>query len=141
MDYRNEIKDKCFNFKLKRSCRIVTRFMDNILRDYGIKITQFHIISIIENNTKCKLTILSNILGMDRTTFGRAMQVLIENGFIDFIREKRDKRIKELYLTTKGKDIFIKIYPIWENINNKLIDLLKNKNMFEIEEKDLEEII
>lgn len=49
---------------------------------------------------------LSNLIKVDRTTIARAVKKLEKNGFIERKSDTTNKKIKRLYVTQKGKEIY-----------------------------------
>lgn len=49
---------------------------------------------------------LSNLIKVDRTTIARAVKNLEKNGFIERKSDPTNKKIKRLYVTQKGKEIY-----------------------------------
>ena len=49
---------------------------------------------------------LSNLIKVDRTTIARAFKKLEKNGFIERKSDPTNKKIKRLYVTQKGKEIY-----------------------------------
>lgn len=49
---------------------------------------------------------LSNLIKVDRTTIARAVKKLEKNGFIERKSDPTNKKIKRLYVTQKGKEIY-----------------------------------
>ncbi len=49
---------------------------------------------------------LSNLIKVDRTTIARAVKKLEKSGFIERKSDPTNKKIKRLYVTQKGKEIY-----------------------------------
>ena len=49
---------------------------------------------------------LSNLIKVDRTTIARAVKKLEKNGFTERKSDPTNKKIKRLYVTQKGKEIY-----------------------------------
>jgi DNA-binding MarR family transcriptional regulator len=49
---------------------------------------------------------LSNLIKVDRTTIARAVKKLEANGLIERRRDPDNKKIKHLYVTAKGKQVY-----------------------------------
>lgn len=137
MDYK-EVISKCINFKIKKSSRIITRFIDKRLQGFEIKITQYHLLAAIgQYGNEKNLTEISNLIGSDRTTITRNLQPLIKAGLIKCWKSDDDKRLYRFCLTDKGEQIFDEAFKVWKETNLYLSNYLKTKNLFSISEEDL----
>lgn len=75
------------------------------LADTDIKSGQQDFLLIISLNEGISQTELSNILFVGKPTTAKAVNNLINSGYITRERDEKDKRIYRLYLTEKGKEI------------------------------------
>lgn len=75
------------------------------LADTDIKSGQQDFLLIISLNEGISQTELSNILFIGKPTTAKAINNLINSGYITRIRDEKDKRYYRLYLTEKGKEI------------------------------------
>lgn len=136
MDHENVIST-CVLLKIRKSSRIITRIMDNILQDYNIRVTQFQILAMIGANKDEIMYNLAPMMGKERTTLSRGILLLKMRGFVEVTPRVDDRRCVAIRLTKQGEDIFNEIYPIWDRYNLKLERLMKNKSLFTLGEQEL----
>ena len=104
--------------------------MTNIKRDKSTKRSIYVLTRICEKQGINQID-LSNLLKVDKTTTTKAIQKLIEAGYIDKKRDDIDKRMYRLYPKEKALEIYTFII---EEENRNIEGCLKN---FSIEEKEL----
>ncbi|QDP39612.1 MarR family winged helix-turn-helix transcriptional regulator [Radiobacillus deserti] len=68
-----------------------------------VSLVQSHILYEIDKNHSPSVQTISNILGMDITTFSRQIQSLVKMGLVKKTPLPEDRRVHILTLTTEGK--------------------------------------
>ena len=113
----------------------------NILRSIAYKL------NLTLSQVQCLLTIpfdsinmttLSRQLGIDNSTLTRNLEKMAKKGFIQKVQDDFDKRNTHISLTKEGKQTLFEIESHLEDISQKLLIEIKNKdrqNIFEILEK------
>lgn len=105
--------------------RCVQSINDIKLKEINLQKGQMVFVTRICENPGINLIDLSNILKVDKTTTTKAIQKLIEAGYIDKVRDEDDKRIWRLHPKEKA----LGVYPILVEVENINIDsCLKNFN-------------
>lgn len=64
---------------------------------------------------------LSNLIKVDRTTIARAVKKLEKNGFIERKSDPTNRKIKRLYVTEKGKQVYSIIIRENQYSNNEAL--------------------
>jgi DNA-binding MarR family transcriptional regulator len=67
------------------------------------------------------LTRLAVLMAMDRTTLTRNLRPLERGGFIT-IELGRDRRARQVVLTTRGQQLLTKAAPLWEHIQARVAE-------------------
>ena len=94
--------------------------LNNRLNSYGVGSGQYIFISAIYKNQGISQKDLTKLIKIDRATTAKALLKLEQNGYVDRIKDKDDKRYHKLYLTKKGIDFI----PILDEIQNDLTNIL-----------------
>lgn len=113
---------------LSRCIQIIN---DNKFKQFDLKKGQFIFLTRICENKGINQIDLSNILKVDKTTTTKAIQKLIEAGFVVKRRDITDKRMWRLYPEQKALDL----YPLIISEENKTISICYND--FKDEDKEL----
>lgn len=105
--------DPCINLELRKANRVISQRYDSYLQQCGLKTSQFSILKAIFHLKLTTNSQLQEILVLDQTTLSRALKPLISDGLIES-RVGKDKRNKELLLTSKGSALYQEATLQWE---------------------------
>jgi Transcriptional regulators len=98
--------------EILRSIGVIARSLDSIsnieFKKYDLTKGQYLYLVRIYENPGIIQEELSEMIKVDKTTIARALKKLEENGFIERQSDENNKKIKKLYVTKKGKEV----YPI-----------------------------
>ncbi len=106
-----KIKDKEFIMKeILREIGMIARALDSIsnieFKEYELTKGQYlYLVRICENPGIIQEK-LSEMIKVDRTTAARAIKKLEINGFIEKKEDESNKKIKKLFPTEKGKNVY-----------------------------------
>lgn len=98
--------------------RCVQSINDIKLKEVKLQKGQMIFVTRICENPGINHIDLSNILKVDKTTTTKAVQKLIEAGYIDKVRDEEDKRMWRLHPRQKALDV----YPMLVEVENKNIE-------------------
>ena len=107
-----EVGQTCVAFNLRRADRLISQIYDGMLREVGIKGTQFTLMVTMKAKQPVPLSALANQLDVDRTTLTRNLSVLEKSGMVTFERGE-DLRERRLSLTSKGEAALERAMPAW----------------------------
>jgi len=99
--------------------RCIQTVSDTRFRKYGLQKGQFIFITRICENEGINLIDLTQMLNVDKATTTKAVQKLIEAGFIEKKHDSTDKRMWNLY----PKQKLIELYPLIITEENKNIEI------------------
>jgi DNA-binding MarR family transcriptional regulator len=105
------VRNKEFNMKdILREIGMIARALDSIsnieFKDYDLTKGQYlYIVRICENPGIIQEK-LAEMIKVDRTTAARAIKKLEMNGFIEKKDDQYNKKIKKLFPTEKGKNVY-----------------------------------
>ena len=111
--------------------RCINSINDVKFKEINLQKGQFTFLTRICENHGINLIDLSNLLKVDKTTTTKAVQKLIEAGYIHKERDAVDKRIWRLYPMEKAQEVYAFII----DEENRSIEICLNN--FTSEEKDL----
>jgi DNA-binding MarR family transcriptional regulator len=93
-----------------------------MLEPSGLLVTQFSLLVGISISESPTITKLANEMIVDRTTLTRNLGILQRQGLVEIIESGNDKRIKNIIITNKGKEVLSKALPHWEKAQLKIIE-------------------
>jgi DNA-binding MarR family transcriptional regulator len=102
----------CLCLASRRAARTITRAFDHELRAFGIRSTQFSLLSLLELKGPQSIGDLAESLGADRTTLTRNLALLEKQSLIK-IRPGDDARARIVSIMPKGKSTVAHSFPAW----------------------------
>lgn len=84
----------CLCTQLRRASRGVTRRYDDALAAVGLGAAQFSLLRHVQRLGQPSISLLADAMGLDRSTLGRNLRVLEEQGLVQ-LGEGRDLRARE----------------------------------------------
>lgn len=115
-----EVRDRCLCLSARRAARRVARVFDEALKAHGITNGQFSLLMSLNRPAPPRLTDLTELLGMDRTTLTAAVKVLERRGLMRQVQDRQDRRAKRLILTGEGEAVLIAALPVWRETQGRI---------------------
>lgn len=109
----------CLCTKLRRAARSVTRIYDDALRDLGLNVAQYSLLSHLQRLEQPSISALAEAMGLDRSTLGRNLKVLEGEGLVQ-VGEGSDMRSRLVLLTDEGLARFQRGAVAWEEAQAQL---------------------
>jgi DNA-binding MarR family transcriptional regulator len=116
----------CYCATLRQAARALTSLYDELLRDTGLRITQFTLLQALSLAPGARITDLVDVLAMDQTTLTRTLAALQANGWVQ-VADRPSGREKCWELTDEGAQLFENAQPAWEHAQ-KLVQKQFGKN-------------
>ena len=110
---------ECYCLAARKRARELTRRYEAALRPYGLRATQFSVLAALAQTGPVPVSILADILGLERTTLTRVAGILERDDRVA-ISQGQDGRVRILDITATGKDILAEALPAWRRIQNKI---------------------
>lgn len=109
---------------IQRLSRIMKKLVWDKVKDYGLTATQGEILVHLLFNPKerRKVSIISEEFGISKPTVSRAINIIIDKGFLDKKVDEDERRSHILFLTPRGLDIAVKISAF----GNVIADIIRN---------------
>jgi DNA-binding MarR family transcriptional regulator len=114
----------CYCILLRQATRRITAAYDAALKDFGITITQYSLLSTIRRQQPVSLTELGRLLELDRSTVGRNVAGLERLGLVE-PTESSDQREFAVCLTEAGAEKLAAARPVWKDGLAALFDQLE----------------
>src|SRR5258708_10498759 len=110
---QNPSLQDCNCLAIRQAARHVSQFYDQLFAPVGLRATQFAILSRLRHDGPMTINALAAALVMDRTTLGRNILPLQRHGLIQAGASPKDRRRRELCLSTAGADKLIRPGELW----------------------------
>jgi DNA-binding MarR family transcriptional regulator len=114
----------CTCFKLRRATRRATQIYDRHLEPAGLRITQFGLLAQIQAADRLSMGELAERMGMDSSTLTRNLKPLESQGLVRVAADTADRRVRDVSLTPKGRDVFRRAAPKWREAQTQIDALL-----------------
>ncbi len=111
----------CTCATLRKAARTVTQVFDSALQETGLKAGQLSLLATLANQGEMPVTVLAEVLVVDRTTLTRNLKPLVRDGLVKTLEEE-DQRVRMVGLTNAGMKRFEEAYPLWVEVQSKLVD-------------------
>jgi DNA-binding MarR family transcriptional regulator len=102
----------CYALAARKKARYLTRLYDSRLAPAGLSVSQFTILSLLEEHGRLKLAALGEMLIMERTSLVRALRPLQTAGYV--VTETPDSgRAFDVLLSAAGLQKVAEAAPLW----------------------------
>jgi DNA-binding MarR family transcriptional regulator len=110
----------CACANLRRAARAASQIYDAELRGAGLTIAQFTLLQVLFRVGKVTQGGLAQILVLDSTTLTRTLRPLERQGWIRR-RPGKDRRERQIVLTSAGRSRFQRAVPAWNRAQELLL--------------------
>ncbi len=118
-----DIGRRCACFNLRRASRLITRRFDEAFRGFGLKATQLSVLMAIYHAPCQPLSKLASILGMDRTSLTRNLNILYDKGLV-LVEGSDDKRERRIGISPGGERLLEEVSPVWRKVQAEVEETL-----------------
>jgi DNA-binding MarR family transcriptional regulator len=109
----HEVRDACLCLHVQRAARALARRFDEVFRPLDLTHGQFSLLTSLNRPEPPSIGSVAALLAMDRTTLTANLKPLERRGLIKVSVDKDDKRSRRLTITTAGRALLAKAYPLW----------------------------
>jgi len=119
----------CTCLRLRKTTRRVTQLFDRCLDPVGITSSQFGLLvnlAVLRTRGSDALPIraLAERTDLDPTTLSRSLRPLLERGFLVFVANPVDKRVRAVQITDAGHAKLVESLPYWRHAQARLDEAL-----------------
>jgi DNA-binding MarR family transcriptional regulator len=112
------VRDCCLCLHVQRAARVLARRFDDALRPFGLTNGQFSLLMSLNRPEPPPMGPVASLLAMDRTTLTAALKPLERRGLVKLSQDPADRRSRILRLTSQGKDLLVRAFPVWEQTHH-----------------------
>ncbi len=118
----------CVCANIRRTDRVVTQFYDEMLAPSGLSAPQFGLLSTLASVAPITINGLAEVLGIDRTTLTRNLDVLMKQHLVQS-REGKDRRIRLVLPTREGEEALKIAMPLWQEAQSRIERVLGSERL------------
>ena len=119
----HQVRDACLCLHVQRAARALGRRFDEALRPLELTHGQFSLLVSLNRPEPPTLGSVATLLAMDRTTLTANLKPLERRKLVKVAVDKQDKRSRRLTITTAGRALLNKAFPVWQQTHTE-VDLL-----------------
>jgi DNA-binding MarR family transcriptional regulator len=109
----------CMCGSFRRTSRALTQLYEQALHPLGLRATQLTILQVLSLAGEVSQGQLGEMLAMDSTSLTRTLAIMVRQGWIAERRGK-DRRERQLRLSSAGEAQLNRALPVWEKIQSRL---------------------
>jgi len=114
--------DRSVGFLLNRAARSMKRTLEARLASYGITASQYVLLAILAKKDGLSQTQLGNRLSFDNPTVTGVVDRMERDGLVERRRTPRDRRVINIFLTQKARDVLSELQEIADDVNNRALE-------------------
>ncbi|AEX84584.1 MarR family transcriptional regulator [Marinitoga sp. 1135] len=115
-NFEKIIRDICFKVKVEGR---------KIIKNSDISPAQFDLLQILYFRGPKRVTDISLILGITKSTTTGLINRLEASGYLEKVKDKRDKRVTTITITEKGKNVIDEVIKARVEFMQKVLDKMK----------------
>jgi DNA-binding MarR family transcriptional regulator len=116
----HEVRDACLCLHVQRAARALGRRLDVALRPLELTHGQFSLLISLNRPEPPTLGSVASLLAMDRTTLTANLKPLERRRLVRVSVDKEDKRSRRLVITSTGRALLNKAYPVWKQTHAEI---------------------
>jgi DNA-binding MarR family transcriptional regulator len=109
----HQVRDSCLCLHVQRAARALARRFDDVFRPFDLTHGQFSLLMSLNRPEPPSIGSVAALLAMDRTTLTAALKPLERRKLVKVSVDKEDKRSRKLTITSLGRALLTKSFPVW----------------------------
>lgn len=102
---------------------------DRELAPLRITRSQWWVLAFISRNDGLSQTQLANDLDVGKVALGSLIDRLQSAGFVDRVADKKDRRVKRVFLTDKARELIKEIAPVTDSFNERILEGISREDL------------
>ena len=100
-------------YRVARLHARLNRQANHLLEKHGgVTLTQWRIIVLLRQESVGTLSEMAETAAIDKGLLSRNVAALVDDGFVEMVRDRSDRRVNRLQLTTSGLELHDRVFPI-----------------------------
>ena len=109
----------CTCTTLRRATRAITSLYDAALSPTGLRVTQFSVLRVLDQNGPLTIAALAAAAALDRSTMGRNLNPLQRRRLVNIMSSK-DQRERLVRVTRAGRAAIKRALPRWDAVQSQV---------------------
>jgi DNA-binding MarR family transcriptional regulator len=123
------VRDTCLCLHLQRAARALARRFHDALRPLGLPSGQYSMMMALNRPEPPNIGSVASLLSMDRTTLTAALKPLRRRDLVTVMVDTADRRGRRLRLTSAGRALLARAFPVWRRTHAEIDRLLTGNGM------------
>jgi DNA-binding MarR family transcriptional regulator len=123
------VRDTCLCLHLQRAARALARRFDDALRPLGLTSGQYSMMMALNRPEPPSIGSVASLLSMGRTTLTAALKPLQRRDLVTVVVDAADRRGRRLRLTSAGRALLARAFPVWRRTHAEIDRLLAGNGM------------
>ncbi len=120
----HQVRDACLCLHVQRAARALARRFDEVFRPFDLTHGQFSLLMSLNRPESPSIGSVAALLAMDRTTLTANLKPLERRGLVKVSIGKDDKRSRRLTITTSGRTLLARAFPVWKQTHVEIERLI-----------------
>ena len=103
----------CNNIELRRATRHVGQLFDDVVGPCGLRAAQLGLLFYVAAAGAPTMKTMAKAIVMDLSALGQTLKPLIRDGYVALVADDRDRRVKRVNLTDKGREKYRDGMDLW----------------------------
>ncbi len=104
--------------------RVLTGIYDEEVRPFGVQATQVTLLASVAVHGPVRRSDLGRWLHFDSSTLTRNLRVMLDNKWLEEVRDPKDARGLPLQATKAGRDLLHALGPAWHRAQERALGLI-----------------
>ncbi|MCX4912000.1 MarR family winged helix-turn-helix transcriptional regulator [Streptomyces sp. NBC_00687] len=106
----------CNSLALRKAARYLGATYDRALSPVGLGARQFSILQMLHSHGEATITVLADMIAMDRTTMASNLKPLTREGLVTVTTSAADRRARVAAITPEGELRYQEALPLWRGV-------------------------
>ena len=118
---------RCLCATVRRASRLLNRRYEEALRPAGLSTSQFELMMTLRTAGACDQSTLARLLEIDQTTLSRNLKLLLNQRWIEIVKDKHDARRRTYRVAKLGSAVLGQAGRCWYKAHVEMERLLGGK--------------
>ena len=126
------VTETCAGTNIRLAARRITRFLEARMRDSGLSLAQFALMSHIAAAREGTVGDLAERTDLDQSTLSRNLRGLEKAGLVELVMVEKDLRRRAVWLTEMGARQLEAAMPAWRKAHEALSEVIDLAEVLEL---------
>jgi DNA-binding MarR family transcriptional regulator len=123
-DIAEQITTNCLMGRTRYLSRVLTGIYDEEVRPFGVQATQVTLLATVAAHGPVRRSDLGRWLHFDSSTLTRNLRVMLDNRWLEEVRDGKDGRGLPLQVTEAGANLLHMLGPAWHRAQGRALQMV-----------------